>query len=104
MKESHMPNPAALTPSTRVSRAPDALSAEVQGNVVLLHATTGWFHELNAIGSYLWRQVAEPITLESLCARAAADFDFDTAAGECRLDIEAFVRELEGNGLVRTEA
>jgi hypothetical protein len=99
MKET--PTTATLSPRTRVSHAPDALAAEVEGNVVLLHTTSGYFHQLNPVASYLWRQATEPVTLESLCERASEDFDAE--ADTCRQDIDAFIRELDLHGLVRIE-
>jgi hypothetical protein len=92
---------AALLPRTLVSQGPDTVAAEVEGNVVLLHTTSGYFHQLNEVGSYLWNQVAEPVTIEALCTRSAGDFDADASA--CRQDIYAFIRELDLHGLVRID-
>lgn len=83
----------------RVGQNPDAIAAEVGGQIVLLHVVTGYFHELNAVGSYVWRQIAAPQTLAELAARALRDFRADGDA--CRRDIEDFVRDLHGRGLVR---
>jgi hypothetical protein len=88
-------------PATRIARSPDAISADVAGEVVLLNMATGYFHQLNAVASYLWKQLAQPHTLDELFARAVADFDADEAT--CRKDIDAFVEELQGHGLIRIE-
>jgi hypothetical protein len=86
---------------TRVAQSPDAISAEVGGEVVLLNTATGYFHQLNAVGSYLWRHITEPHTIGELCARAVADFEADEQT--CQRDIGDFVQELHNRGLVRIE-
>ena len=90
---------AGSSPDARVAQSPDAIAAEVAGEVVLLNTATGYFHQLNAVGSYLWRHIAQPQTIAELCARASADYDAD--AETCRQDIGVFVRELHAQGLVR---
>ena len=86
-------------PEVRVAQHPDAIAAEVRGDIVLLNVETGYFHQLNAVGSYVWRQLAQPQTVAELCARAVVDYEADAAA--CAEDIERFVRQLHEHGLVR---
>jgi len=83
----------------RIGQSPDALAAEVDGEIVLLNVATGFFHQLNGVGSYLWRQIADPRTIAELGARALLDFTADEAA--CRQEIRDFVQDLHGRGLVR---
>ena len=89
-----------MTPA-RISRHGDALAADVGDEVVLLNIATGYFHQLNVVGSYLWKRLDEPQTVEQLCHSAHCDFEADD--GECRRDITAFVRELHDAGLVQIE-
>jgi len=84
---------------TRVGQSPDAIAAEVGGEIVLLNVATGYFHQLNAVGSYVWRQIADPQTLAELGARALRDFEADAAT--CRREIHDFVQDLQARGLVR---
>lgn len=83
----------------RVGQSPDAIAAEVGGKIVLLNVTTGYFHQLNAVGSYVWRQIVDPQTLAELGSRALRDFAGDEAT--CRREIHEFVQDLHGRGLVR---
>ena len=82
-----------------MTQRPDAIAADVGGEVVLLNVATGVFHQLNGVGSYLWKRVADPQTIAELCARATLEYDADPET--CRRDIEEFVRELHTHGLVR---
>jgi|SRR5262245_8773802 len=89
---------AGCSPDARVAQSPDAIAAEASGEIILLNMSNGYFHQLNAVGSYLWRQIAQPHTIAELCARAVIDYDAD--AETCRQDIGVFVRELQAHGLV----
>jgi hypothetical protein len=83
----------------RVGQNPDAIAAEVGGDIVLLNVATGYFHQLNAVGSYVWRQIADPQTFAELNACALRDFEGD--ADTCRQEIQRFVQDLLEHGLVR---
>ena len=85
----------------RVIRSPDALAAEVDAEIVLLNMATGYFHQLNAVGSYLWRRLDEPHTVSELCRSAIQDFEADEDV--CRQDVHDFVQELLDAGLVGIE-
>lgn len=91
----------ALAEGSRVTANADALAAAVGDEVVLLNMATGYFHQLNAVGSYLWQCLAEPRTVAELCRSAVDDFDADEET--CRQDIAAFVQELLFAGLVHVE-
>src|SRR5262245_19202554 len=91
-----------FSPDTRVAQSVDAITAEVAGEVVQLNMVTGYFHQLNAVGSYVWRHLAQPVTIGELFAYAAADFQGDDE--ERRRDIGAFLHELHGRGLLRIDA
>ena len=86
---------------SRIAQSADAIAAEVSGEIVLLHSATGYFHQLNPVGSYLWKQIAQPRTIGELSALATADFDGDEET--CRRDITVFVIILRGLGLVRLD-
>ena len=62
---------------------------------------TGYFHELNAVGSYLWKRLAEPRTIAELCQSALHDFEANEEV--CRQEVMAFVQELNAAGLVHVE-
>ena len=90
-----------MSSDPRVTRSPDALAAEVGDEIVLLNMATGYFHQLNAMGSYLWNRLDEPLTVSELC-RSALD-DFEAEAEVCRRDVDGFLQELQEAGLVEIE-
>ena len=90
-----------ISPTARVSQHPDALATDVGEVIVILQTQTGMFHQLNGVGSLLWRQLAEPIDFEALGKRADALFDGDRDVRT--RDIIDFLQALDGQGLVVIE-
>jgi hypothetical protein len=90
-----------MNSDARVVASSDALAADVEDEVVLLNMATGYFHQLNAVGSYLWKRLAEPQTIAELCASALHDFEADEEV--CEQDVIAFVQGLSAAGLVHIE-
>jgi hypothetical protein len=90
-----------MNSDARVVASAEALAADVEDEVVLLNMATGYFHQLNAVGSYLWRRLAEPRTIAELCESALQDFEADEEI--CQREVVAFVQELNAAGLVHVE-
>jgi Coenzyme PQQ synthesis protein D (PqqD) len=87
-----------LPDGARIARSPDALDADIDDEVVLLSMETGYFHQLNEVAAYLWKQVERERTIAELLHAACQTFDADER--ECREDIESFVASLRAAGLV----
>ncbi len=64
----------ALTPATIVCRKSDLLTAEVNGEIVLMSVQDGLYFGLNAIGSDIWRRLETPVQVAALCAALTADY------------------------------
>jgi hypothetical protein len=88
----------ALENSTIVSQSGDALATEVDGEIVLIGIDTGQYYGLDAIGSTIWRGLAQPCRVGDLCARLQADFDGDAETIE--RDTIAFLEKLTARKLV----
>ena len=75
----------------------------VDGEVVLLHAETSYYYNLNSSGSFLWQLLAEKSrSQEELIAALAARHELEPTlvAG----DVEAVLQELLREGLVKRES
>jgi len=81
------------SPSVRASISADGL--------VLLDARGGLVLSSNAIGACIWSLVAEGRTTQEIAERIAAEYA--VAHERAARDVDAFVRDLEAHGLVRTE-
>lgn len=55
------------------------LTAEVDGEVVLMSVSDGMYFGLNTVGSDIWRRLAQPTRVADLCAALSADYEGDAA-------------------------
>ncbi|MBF0333255.1 MAG: PqqD family protein [Alphaproteobacteria bacterium] len=87
-----------MNSQTRVCRRGDVLSAEVNGEIVLMSVDQGQYIGLDEIASDLWTRIERPLTLEALVAQLADAYDGDPAVIE--RDVGALLTEMAANGLV----
>jgi hypothetical protein len=82
---------AILTDATMISRSPSVLTAEVDGEVVMMSIEQGRYFGLDDIGSDIWKRLEPPCSFAELVDRLVADYEADRAT------IAADVRVLLGN-------
>ena len=87
-----------MNPNARVVRRQEMLEADVNGEIVALHVERGQCYGLNSVASEIWRMLAEPTSVDEICARLTSDYDVDSAT--CRSEVLALISELEQEGLV----
>jgi hypothetical protein len=81
-----------LDPGKRLVRRGKHESVVVDGEAVLLSIEGGSYYGTNSVGTRVWELLAEPRSLNEVCAVLGDEFDVD---GEtCRREISAFVQEL----------
>ena len=85
--------------NSRIVRCEELLEADVNGEIVALHVERGQCYGLNGVASEIWRMLAEPISVEEMCARLSEDYDVDGAT--CRAEVVRLVSQLEEEGLVK---
>lgn len=90
-----------LLPETKVSRAPAAISREIDGDIVLLTPEDSTVHVLNDVGGRIWTLCAEPVSIEELAGMIAAEYEIDS--GQARTDVISFVKSLLDLSIVRVE-
>ncbi|HEY0836221.1 MAG TPA: PqqD family protein [Azospirillum sp.] len=93
-----MPDAPSIDRSARVHRVANVLSAEVDGEAVLMSIEKGFYFGLDDIGSDVWRRLEEPVGVAALAAALAEDYDGDPAVIEH--DVLALLSDMAANGLV----
>jgi hypothetical protein len=88
-----------LSGDTKMERSIHALHRIVDEQAIILHAETGVYFTLNAVGSLVWQLLETPATPLALRERILSEFD--VPADVLARDIDAFLTELESAGLVR---
>jgi Coenzyme PQQ synthesis protein D (PqqD) len=79
-----------ITDLTRISQNASVLTAEVDGEIVMMSIEQGRYFGLDDIGSDIWRRIDSPCLFGDLIDRLAADYDVDRAT------VAADVRQLLG--------
>jgi hypothetical protein len=82
----------------RYKREGQHLTAELNGELVILHQLTGIYYGMNEVASRTWSLLERPVTLDELAASIAGEFAVSPeVAGR---DIEILVAALCAAGLV----
>ena len=73
-------------------------TAPAAGGAVVMQVDTGVSYSLNAVGAWVWEQLAEPAGLDGL-AEALTE-RFEVTEERARADLEALLADLERTELV----
>ncbi|MFB0613739.1 PqqD family protein [Aurantiacibacter poecillastricola] len=87
-----------MNATTKLVRNPEILSTEVGESLVMMSMETGNYHELDSIGTTIWDELETPKSLDELCDSLCGEYD--VTPGQCREDIEPFLQQMKGHGLV----
>lgn len=89
-----MVNESGITSSSVVVWNQNHLSAEVDGEIVLMSVAEGRYVGFDAIGSDVWRQLAQPVRVSDLCASLAERYEAESGVIESDvLELLAELRE-----------
>jgi hypothetical protein len=77
----------------------EPVTAEVDGEVVMLSERAGAYFGLDAIGSEIWKLLAQPCRVSDLCQSLAQRYDVEEDT--LTRDVTAFLDDLLARNLVR---
>jgi hypothetical protein len=86
-------------PDSIVVQEDEPVAAEVDGEVVMLSERAGAYFGLDAIGSEIWKLIAQPRRVSDLCRSLSPRYDID--ADTLIRDVTCFLDELLARKLVR---
>src|ERR1700674_3324078 len=92
-----MPDP--IADVTVISRSPSVLTAEVEGEIVMMSIERGSYFGLDDIGSDIWKRIEQPCTFAPLIDVLAAAYDADRAA--IAADVRALLDRMAEQDVVR---
>lgn len=84
-----------------VSRREGLVEAEVDGEIVALHVDKGTCYGFNQTATAVWKLIEQPRPVGEICEALAAEYDVPPE--DCRRDVLALLRDLEGDGLISLE-
>jgi hypothetical protein len=88
-----------LTTTTRLQRSPDLLSAEMDGELVMMSVDDGAYFGLGGVGAAIRAMLAEPTPIDAIVREICRAHAVDEAV--CLADVLAFTDELVRNGAAR---
>ena len=81
-----------------IQRAPGAVEAKVDDQVVLLSPLDFSYHALDPVGARIWSLLEGPLTFSELIAELTASYSIDPET--CRADVEPFVERMTEIGML----
>ncbi|HEU4556991.1 MAG TPA: PqqD family peptide modification chaperone [Longimicrobium sp.] len=92
----------ALSPDAVVVAARDQVSADLEGEAVILNLADGVYYGLDGVGARIWELLREPRRVAELAGTVAAEYDVDP--GRAEHDVVALLAELLDRRLVEIVA
>src|SRR5215472_1674825 len=90
---------AAIADATVISRSPSVLTAEVEGEVVMMSIEQGRYFGLDDIGSDIWNRIEPPCSFATLIDWLTTDYDADRAT--IAADVRALLGRMAAQDVVR---
>jgi len=90
-----------ITPESRVERRPDIVSAEINGEMVMMSVELGEYYSLNSVASDIWRRLGAPVSVAKLVQDLTESYAGDPAG--IRSDVCALLEGLAAKGLLIVE-
>lgn len=87
-----------MDPDAIVTRNDELVSAPVDQEIVFLNEATDSYVALDEVGRRVWDLLQRPLRLRELVDRVCAEFDGRREV--ITADVVAFLRELDGEGMV----
>src|ERR1700688_1659703 len=84
--------------ATMISRSSSVLTAEVDGEIIMMSIQQGRYFGLDDIGSDIWKRIEQPCSCASLIDRLAADYDADRAT--IAADVHALLGRMAAQDVV----
>jgi hypothetical protein len=89
----------AIADATVVSRSPSVLTAEVDGEIVMMSIERGRYFGLDDIGSDIWKRIEPPCSFAALVDRLVADYDADRAT--IAADVQTLLGRMAAQDVVK---
>jgi hypothetical protein len=89
----------ALNETTRIAREPSVLTAEVDGETVMMSIQEGQYFGLDDIGSDIWKRLEAPCSFAELVDGLARDYDAER--DRIAADVRALLLRMAEHGVVR---
>ncbi len=87
--------------SETVRRADGLLTADIDGELLMMSVEQGRYFNLNSVGSRIWELLATPMAVDGLVDALTAEYDVTST--EARQEVERFLGALRERGLLAAD-
>ncbi|MCL1629197.1 PqqD family peptide modification chaperone [Roseibaca sp. V10] len=87
-----------MTNSPAFQRATNVVSAEMDGETVIMSLEKNVYFGLSGSGGRIWELLETPVSLAALVETLAQEYD--VAPETCRADVVGILDDMQANGLV----
>jgi hypothetical protein len=94
--------PAPLRGGDMVERNPALLTTEVDGEIMAMSVEQGECYGLDAIASRVWAIIAQPRSIDHICAALVDEYDVDDTT--CRTDLDTLLLTMIDCKLISTRS
>jgi hypothetical protein len=91
-----------LTLNTCLTRDPDLVCAEMDGDLVMMSIENGEYYGIGGVGTRIWELLDQPTTIQQLVETIKSEFDIEE--DRCRDDVLSFSEKLFELGLIKPTA
>ena len=91
-----------LTLNTSLTRDPDLVCAEMDGDLVMMSIENGEYYGIGGVGTRIWELLDQPTTIQQLVETIKTEFDIEE--DRCRDDVLSFSEKLFELGLIKPTA
>ena len=88
-------------PDVLMSRIPDQLSVELDGEIAILNLNTKLYFGLTKVGAFIWKLLETPASQAALVRAVCENFEVKTQ--QTSDDVKRFLVELDDAGLLKFE-
>jgi len=74
------------------------ISADLEGEVVILNFDEGVYYGLDKVGAHVWDRLSDPVSVNELIEHVQAEFD--VSAEQLQADLSGLLRDMREAGLV----
>jgi hypothetical protein len=88
-----------ISEATIICRSPSVVTAEVDGEIVMMNIEQGRYFGLDDIGSDIWKRIEPPCSFAVLIDALAADYEADRAT--IMADVQKLLGQMAEQDVVR---
>ena len=91
-----------LSDASVVAAAPEQMSSELSGEVVILNLESGKYYSLDGVGATVWKMIQEPRTVGAI--KETLLNTYDVTSERCEADLRELLTSLEAAGVIQVRA